>query len=308
MAEKKKYTVVIPLFNKSSTIDRSIDSVLAQGHDVEIIIVDDGSTDDGVRRVLARNDPSIRLIQQTNQGVSSARNAGIFASKNELVALLDADDEWQEGFLDTIDALVEEHPNAGAYTTSFVKMYSDGARYPQNTKIKHPYAGVLNYFHCARYGDFFNASSIVVRREAMQRIDGFNPTIKIGEDYDAWGRLALLYPIAHDSQVKVIYHFEGKEHATYLPRPITESFIDHAINHLSSEPVQNDDLMKYVDFLINKFAWRNIFSGYPAQARHILKKKPVQNISIKRSLIFLLTFVPTSFILFVRAVSWKIRT
>ncbi len=88
-------SVVIPLYNKEPYIKRAIDSILAQKiQDYEIIVIDDGSTDKSAEVVKSFPDPRIRLIQQENAGVSAARNRGIEEAKAELIAFLDADDEW----------------------------------------------------------------------------------------------------------------------------------------------------------------------------------------------------------------------
>ena len=94
-----KFSVVIPLYNKSQYIIRAINSIFEQKVPVdEIIIVDDGSTDDGLVKVHELNSPIIKIIEQENQGVSIARNTGITQCKNEYILLLDADDYWLSKF------------------------------------------------------------------------------------------------------------------------------------------------------------------------------------------------------------------
>ena len=90
-----KVSVIIPLYNKSQYIARTLDSVLAQTfQDYEVIVVNDGSTDDGPRIVRQYRDPRLRLVSQENRGLSGARNRGIAESRTDWVAFLDADDEW----------------------------------------------------------------------------------------------------------------------------------------------------------------------------------------------------------------------
>ena len=89
-------SVVIPLYNKEEQIADTLQSIFAQTfQDFEIVIVDDGSTDNSVEEVEKFDDSRIRLIHQTNAGVSAARNRGIEEARGELIAFLDADDEWK---------------------------------------------------------------------------------------------------------------------------------------------------------------------------------------------------------------------
>ncbi len=121
------FSVIIPLYNKATTVERAIRSVLKQTvQDFEIIVVNDGSTDRGPIVVSAINDPRIRLIHQSNAGVSAARNRGIAESKYDLIAFLDADDEWLPEFLETIHQLVRLHPNCVVYAPRYLFGLPDG--------------------------------------------------------------------------------------------------------------------------------------------------------------------------------------
>ena len=95
-------SVVIPLYNKEKQVAHTLQSVLRQTfQDFEIVIVDDGSTDHSVEEVEKVRDTRIRLVHQQNAGVSAARNRGISEAKYDLIAFLDADDEWKPEYLET---------------------------------------------------------------------------------------------------------------------------------------------------------------------------------------------------------------
>jgi len=120
------FSIVIPLYNKEATIARAIQSVLNQTvQDFEIVIVNDGSTDKGPDIVSAIKDSRIRLIHQENQGVSAARNKGIAEAKYDLIAFLDADDEWHPQFIEEILNLKSKYPMCDVYATNYFYKESD---------------------------------------------------------------------------------------------------------------------------------------------------------------------------------------
>src|SRR5262245_11252046 len=112
-SSEPRISVVIPLFNKASFVEEAIGSVMAHTRPAhEIIVIDDGSTDDGPERVKALAFSSVRLIRQANAGTSVARNTGIEAATGDLIAFLDADDRYLPGFLAAIAALAVDFPDA----------------------------------------------------------------------------------------------------------------------------------------------------------------------------------------------------
>ncbi|BCX12974.1 MAG: hypothetical protein KatS3mg067_1912 [Thermosynechococcus sp.] len=118
-------SVVIPLYNKGPHIAKTLDSVLAQTvPPAEIIVVDDGSTDDGPEVVRRYLDRGVRLIQQANDGVSVARNRGVEEAACEHVAFLDADDWWMPNHIETLARLIQQYPQAGLYSTAHL-IYRD---------------------------------------------------------------------------------------------------------------------------------------------------------------------------------------
>lgn len=116
-----RVSVIIPLFNKAPYIGRALRSVTAQSFkDFELIVVDDGSTDGGIQTVEAFHDPRIRIISQTNAGPGAARNRGLAAGRGDLVAFLDADDEWLPGYLEESVSLLDQNvPQAAAVTSAY---------------------------------------------------------------------------------------------------------------------------------------------------------------------------------------------
>jgi hypothetical protein len=194
-------TVVIPLFNKGPYIGRALSSVLNQGlQNIEILVVDDGSSDDGPEQAAAFCDQRVRLIRQSHGGVSSARNNGIRTAGSHFIAFLDADDEWHPGHLETLLRLHASFPGAGICATSYMFILPDGStRMPTFSGFPGPtWEGLLpDYFRAAAMGKppvFTSAAG--APKKVLLEAGLFAEGVHLGEDLDLWGRIALEYPVA----------------------------------------------------------------------------------------------------------------
>jgi len=222
-SETVTFSVVIPLYNKAAHISRALRSVLAQTYqDFEVVVVDDGSTDHGAEIVNSFTDSRVRLIQQQNAGVSAARNRGIESSAGELVAFLDADDEWDSRFLETILRLKGRYPEAGLYATAYKRVNTSGS---PNKLAMHgipdaPWEGLLpDYFKSAAHGDPpICSTAVCIPREVFKVVGMFPVGCRMGEDADMWGRVALRYPIAFSRQEGAIYYLDAVNRACHVYR------------------------------------------------------------------------------------------
>lgn len=172
-------TVVIPAFNSAWSIGRTIASVLAQTwRDFELIVVDDGSTDNVAETVaaFAEADPRVRMVRQANRGLARARNRGIEEARSDAVALIDADDLWHPRFLEKLVAALEECPDAPfAYAFSFRVDIDDRliASPPWKKTPRHDFVGLLTV------NSVGNGSAALYRREALLAVGGFDETLKL---------------------------------------------------------------------------------------------------------------------------------
>lgn len=185
-------SVIIPAFNCAPWIRDAIDSVLNQSIPVhEIIVVDDGSTDD-TPNVLASYGQKIQVIRQPNQGVAIARNTAIRRSTGELIAFLDADDVWHPRKLELQLRIVASNPNIGLLGTGLFDWPVDAMpkandEIPTLVMIDREKLVVKNYLA---------TSSILVRREVVQKIGEFDTALCGPEDHDYWLRAVDVAPIA----------------------------------------------------------------------------------------------------------------
>jgi glycosyltransferase involved in cell wall biosynthesis len=186
-------SIVIPLYNKASFIEASIASVLRQTYqNFEILVIDDGSTDNGASLVTAYTDHRVRLIQQINNGVAYARNRGITEAKGDLICFLDADDWYLPVFLETIVSMAQKFPDIDFFATG-VKHVSTAdaskAEWDYGNSLESHLVG--DFFNRWRTGPFFITCSVAVRRTHPSLIQPcFPPGESMGEDLDLWFKLA----------------------------------------------------------------------------------------------------------------------
>lgn len=206
-------SVVIPLYNKAHQIANTLYSVLKQTfRNFEIVVVDDGSTDNSVQEVEKVNDIRIRIVHQKNAGVSAARNKGIEEAKYDLIAFLDADDKWKAEYLETQYYLFQKYSQCSVYACGYE--FSDSNGNVSGTIIrKLPFQekdGVLtNYFEVASCSHPpIWTSAVMVKKDAIQAVGGFPVGIKSGEDLLTWARLAVLYKIAYSKHSLAVFIFD----------------------------------------------------------------------------------------------------
>lgn len=184
-------SVVIPTFNRSATLPRALGSVRAQTlRPDEVIVVDDGSTDD-TPAVVERGFPDVTYLRQTNAGVSAARNRGIGKSAGEWIAFLDSDDEWKPEKLERQMAALMRNPEYHLCHTNEVWI-RNGRRV--NEGKRHAKSGGHIFQRCLPLC-VISPSSAVVRRRLLQDLDGFDEALPVCEDYDLWLRICSRYPV-----------------------------------------------------------------------------------------------------------------
>jgi glycosyltransferase involved in cell wall biosynthesis len=208
------YSIVVPLYNKASHIRKTLLSALNQKHrNFEIIVVDDGSKDYGADIVRQIDDDRVKLIQQKNQGVSVARNIGIKNASNEIIAFLDADDEWKDDHLLVLDRLAAKFQRAGAYATAYMKRKNNESWIPDFKDIpSSPWEGIIpNYFKSVAMGpEVMWTSAVSVRKRIFKKVGYFEPGMRNGQDADMWIRIAMNYLIAFSWKVTAVYNLDTK--------------------------------------------------------------------------------------------------
>lgn len=303
-----KISVIIPLYNKAPFIKRAIDSVISQTiQDFEILVIGGNSTDNGEEIVASFDDSRIKLIKEEKVGVSAARNQGVTIAQSNLISFLDADDEWDPKYLETILKLQSLYPDAGLYSTAWYNISHNGeCTVSKCYNIPENWVGIVpSVFRCAAIDGFFPGytSSISIPKNIIIEIGGFNEKYQMGEDVDLWGRVALYYKNAHCSKPLVYYRHDDayalttkKELIILNEFPLQKSLEIYFKNEKFIDKSQNHDLKLYLDSLNICYTWNYIAIGDTKTARRYICKVHHKELMKKKCILYIRTYIPENII------------
>jgi glycosyltransferase involved in cell wall biosynthesis len=198
------FSVVIPLYNKAQEISETLTSVLAQTFtDFEVLVINDGSTDDSLTQVQKFNDQRIKVFSTENKGVSHARNYGIKNSKAAFIAFLDADDLWKPHHLNDLKHLTTTYPKCGMYCKAYEKSFFDKLSVKASyNSIAHNFEGIVpDYFNNSIIDSIAWTSAIAIPKSIFNTYGDFDMSLKSGQDTDLWIRIALKEPVVFSNAI-----------------------------------------------------------------------------------------------------------
>lgn len=262
-------SIIIPAYNAEKTISKAINSLLNQTYScVEVIVVNDGSTDNTAKICTAYGN-KIVYLSQNNQGVSVARNKGILSAKGTYIGFLDADDWYLPEKLAKQIQLFEKYPEAGFVTCAYNVKYS-------NKTIRQPKEGSVSLMGCEGLASFFkegargnriiNTNSVLIRSCVLKKTGGFNEKFKFGEDIELWARLSGSYACAYLDEALLVYDRTSDFSVCSSIKPD-----QHGLDFLYNEQKMHRFIRpdKQTDFLLWKQeeVLRRLYQGFIARNR-----------------------------------------
>ena len=243
------FSIVIPVYNKEKFVAKTIESVLSQTFtDYEIIIVNDGSTDQSEAKISVFKDNRIKYYSKKNEGVALARNFGIEKATADYICLLDADDYWHPTFLETMHRYSSELPEQKVFATAIeieTKNKTIQAHYsiPSTSDFE-----IVNFFDASQKECALWTSSVCIHKSVFEKVGDFDTNIKHGEDTELWIRIGLQFPIVFIRKILARYVYDDKS----ISRNSNYYFEQYTFDKYAVEEKKNPALKKYMD--LNRFS------------------------------------------------------
>lgn len=275
------FSVVVPLYNKAAHIEETIKSVLDQTFtDYEIIIVNDGSTDKSEDIVNRFSDKRIKIFNQKNQGVSSARNLGIEKSKGKLIAFMDADDFWFPDHLQELSNLYRDFPDCGMYCSRHkIRISKNNFQIPFYNGTDPSFRGIVkDYFFSNRPFRITWTSALAVPKEIAEENGLFTPEVTNGQDLELWTKIGIKYPVALTNKITAVYNYN-------IPKSLAKNPVNTMklmdFEQFKPSEKENPSLKSFLDLYRIEYGLRYYIFGNKEKMKFYIKDVALQNIGLK---------------------------
>ena len=307
--------MVIPAYNAGVFISRAIESVLAQTRRAdEIIVVDDGSTDDTAEQV-QKYGGEVRYIYQDNSGVSVARNTGIKAAQCAWIAFLDSDDEWLPEKLRLQLELLQRNPDLVWVTSNYYRcLCADNQQRPHNQwetiqRLLRDKEYFENFFTAFLHEASGHTDTMLVKREILEEIGGFQPGQQNAEDMDLWWRIGYRQPkLGCVNRPLAVYHMGIPLSLSVTPQKwgqYSEMIERHLI--LANELGRSDDLRPCAAYVLRKWLRGMLFDSQGEEIRRMLRQFPNLLPGWYKVVMWCLTVFPRVSAAGCHTISWIVR-
>ena len=300
-SEIPEITVIIPLYNKVKEVGRSLTSIFNQTiEEYELLIIDGGSTDGSLDIISPYlEDSRVQLIQQKSKGLPAARNEAIQQAKGELIAFLDADDEWHPDFLETIIRLYNTYPGAGIYATAYERCAISYCKPSPVKGLPKSWEGYLDSW----FGVYVNSGfppfcpcSVALHRDVFSKAGYFNPASRMSEDVEMWAKVAYHCPIVFTTEIHARYHLfaDNKMSLDYYPIEKLPPVV--YLESIPEEELRNhrnyQDILLAMEYMNLVAAYFNIGAGDKNLANGLIRTSSSGRWRVRRSGLWILTWLP----------------
>ena len=280
------FSVIIPLYNKERDIQKTLDSLLKQSFtDFEVIIVNDGSTDESEKVVQAVNDARINYFSKKNEGVGPTRNYGVKKAIAEHIVFLDADDYWYPFHLENINNIIEKFPEAKWFATAYNKKHNKDLTTPMISPILkkgNNWIGLVDDYFKNSLADALGWTSAVgMKKDFFESLNGFDTSIThgAGEDTDLWLRAALVSPLAFSTRISATHNLDGSNRISNT-HTLKRRYMD--LDKYEAEAKKNPFLKQYLDLNRYSLAIQYKLAGDVASFKEYVSKIDLKNLNTKQ--------------------------
>jgi|SRR6476620_1395839 len=244
------FSVIIPLYNKEKFIEDTMKSILDQSFDdFEIIVVNDGSTDNSAAKISQFTDARIRYFRKENEGASTARNYGIEKATGDYIAFIDADDYWYPDFLKQVFENTQNFRDERVFSAA-IEIEMPGKCIPAQYSIEKTAANqVVDYFDASSKMSVIWTSCAAFHKSVFENVGNFDTTIRSGQDTDLWIRIGMAYKVVFCWRILARYTHDSEslsKKKQYMTKKLNFS-------KFSDAEKTNPKLRKFLD--LNRFSF-----------------------------------------------------
>jgi len=279
------FSIIIPLYNKANFILATLKSVSDQTFEnYEIIIINDGSTDDSLSKIEALKLPKLSIHTQENKGLSAARNRGVTLARGQYVALLDADDLWKPTYLESMFNLIENYPNHQIFGCSYKESRKGRLMDIQTSFEAQPNQSsyVLEDFFSANYNQFIIDQSSLVFERHFIKTHKFNEHIDVGEDVDYYLNYFVSEQLIFLNRSLMIKNYDDNEQLS--SSKISEKRVPD-LEHYKNRYSSNTSIQKYIDIQFYKLAIKYTYENNKSKRRECIIQINPLHLSQKQRLL-----------------------
>lgn len=243
------FSIVIPVYNKEKFVSKTVESVLDQTFtDYEIIIVNDGATDQSEAKIFECKDNRVQYFFKKNEGVAVARNFGIEKASADYICFLDADDFWFPNFLETMHHFISKLPEQKVFAAAIEietknKLMKAHYSIPKKSDFE-----IVDFFDASQKECVLWTSSVCIHKSVFEKVGTFDSKIKHGEDTELWIRIGLQFPIVFIRKILARYVYDNES----ISRNSNYFFETYTFEKYAAEEKKNPALKKYMD--LNRFS------------------------------------------------------